>query len=142
MSLILLIGNSDIGLADLNEFKKGCIDGCVKSADHQDYCNKHCNCVVSNLPKSSGGNSGPRTNLSKAEIEKLNHVCSGEAGLALMVEKCSQSCNSDATCLKVCQCLSRKIRENRTPEQIGKYFNSLAANSAEMTKLQRGCVKP
>jgi len=131
------------GDTEFNNFVRGCVDGCAKkNSEHREVCGQQCTCMATTLRDGRGIKSFKSLNLSKSEIQSLNLICSGEVGIAIMIETCNKNCKSDQACLQICECVSKKIRENRTPEEVGKVFNSLSANSAAIEELRNACHKP
>ncbi|MGI9414346.1 MAG: hypothetical protein ACR2PM_11790 [Hyphomicrobiales bacterium] len=142
LSALLLATSTAAANADAAEFKQGCMKGCVKAPEHEDVCNRQCDCIVSVVREEGGTNSFAKLKLTQPEIQRLNLICTGEVGVGLMTETCNENCKSDQACLRTCSCLSDKIRENRTREEVGTFFNSLASNSGALTQLRDVCVKP
>lgn len=130
------------GDAEFNNFVRGCTNGCAKNPEHREICNQQCTCMATVLREDRGIKSFKSLDLPKSEIQSLNLICSGEVGVSIMIETCNKNCKSDQACLQICECVSKKIRENRTPEEVGKVFNSLSANSAAIEELRNACHKP
>ena len=128
--------------AEFNNFVRGCVNGCAKNPEHREICNRQCTCMATTLREDRGIKSFKNLNLSKSEVQSLDLICSGEVGVSIMIETCNKNCKSDQACLKLCKCVSEKIRENRTPEEVGKVFNSLSANSAAIEELRNACHTP
>ena len=131
------------GETEFDNFVRGCVDGCAKNnPEHREICSQQCTCMATTLRDDRGITSFKSLSLSKSETQSLNLICTGEIGVAIMIETCNKNCKSDQACLQICECVSKKIRENRTPEEVGKVFNSLSANSSAIEELRNACHKP
>ena len=128
--------------SDAAEFKQGCMKGCVRVPAHKEVCNRQCDCMMSELREGGNVTSYAQLKLPEADAQRINLICTGVVGVALMTQTCNENCQADPTCLRTCTCISVKIRENRTREQVGAFFSELAENAAALNQLQNACVKP
>ena len=143
VAAVLLIGSGQApAQGDADEFKRGCVKGCMRAPGHKEVCDRQCSCIISVLRED--GNTTPYSQLvvPPAEMKRLNLICTGEVGVTLMTETCNEHCQSDTVCRQTCACLSAKIRENRTREEIGTFFNTLATSTAALSQLENACAKP
>ena len=128
--------------SDAAEFKQGCMKGCVRVPAHKEVCDRQCDCMMSELRDSGNVTSYAQLKLPAADAQRINLICTGVVGVALMTQTCNENCQADPTCLRTCTCISVKIRENRTREQVGAFFSELAENATALNQLQNACVKP
>ena len=123
-------------------FKQGCVKGCMRAPGHKEICDRQCDCIISVLRED--GNTTPfgQLEIPQAEMKRLNLICTGQVGVTLMTETCNEHCQADTVCRQTCACLSAKIRENRTREEIGTFFNALATSAEALSQLENACAKP
>jgi len=141
-ALVLVDTRPGLAQSGAEEFKRGCVKGCMRAPGHKEVCDRQCDCIISVLRED--GNTTPLAQLDipQAEMKRLNLICTGQVGVTLMTETCNEHCQTDTVCRRTCACLSAKIRENRTREEIGTFFNTLATSSAALSELENACAKP
>jgi len=141
-AMFLIEAGPVAGQSDAEKFKQGCVKGCMRAPGHKEICDRQCDCIIAVVREDGNTTPFAQLDIPQAEMKRLNLICTGQVGVTLMTETCNEHCQADSVCRQTCACLSAKIRENRTREEIGTFFSTLATSAAALSQLENACAKP
>lgn len=111
-----------------------CTKSCVGGRGEEAFCTSYCQCVKGEVEKKAESSDIASVLKTKASQDEVIQLCSGQTAMSFFEKSCRSKCEGVPRCDSYCGCLSDKIQDGQSIEQVGSFFIELGKSEAAAVK--------
>lgn len=115
-----------------------CTKSCVGGRGEEAFCTSYCQCVKGEVEKKAESTDIASVLKTKASQDEVIQLCSGQTAMSFFEKSCRTKCEGVPRCDAYCGCLSGKIKDGQTIEQVGSFFIELGKSEAGTVQKLKG----